>query len=99
MDDIIIKECIGFDWDWANRDKSQKKHGVSSWECEQVFFNDPLLFHEDIKHSQLERRLYALGKTDSNRRLLIVFTIRNRLIRVISAREMSKREREIYEQA
>src|SRR5688572_12441634 len=99
MNDIIIKECLGFDWDWANQDKNQKKHNVSKAECEQVFFNAPLLLQEDEKHSQLEPRLYVLGKTNFNRRLFIAFTIREKLIRVISARDMSKREREIYEQA
>ncbi len=67
-------------------------------ECEEVFLNEPLKTFYDIKHSQEEIRFIAFGKTDENRRLLIVFTVRNRKIRIISARDMSKKERRIYEQ-
>lgn len=98
MEHNILTECIGFEWDAANLNKNWKKHAVSRWECEQLFFNKPLLLYEDIKHSQVERRIYALGRSDENRELFIVFTIRNQRIRVISARDMSKKERKIYEQ-
>jgi len=99
MNEMIFKECIGFDWDQANQSKNKQKHNVSPWECEQVFFNEPLLVYEDKGHSQMEKRLYVLGKTDANRKLFIAFTIRKQLIRVISARDMSKKERVIYEEA
>ena len=97
MKEIILTQCHGFEWDEANWTKNFKKHNVSSYECEQVFFNTPLLMQEDIKHSATERRLYVLGRTDENRRLFIAFTIRSDKIRVISARDMSKQERGIYE--
>ena len=97
MKDIILTQCHGFEWDEANGTKNFKKHKVSSYECEQVFFNTPLLMQEDIKHSVVERRLYVLGRTDADRKLFIAFTIRNDQIRVISARDMSKQERGIYE--
>lgn len=99
MEELIFKKCIGFDWDSGNQDKNQKKHNVSRVECEQVFFNEPLLMYEDTKHSDLEDRLYVLGRTDDYRELFITFTIRNQLIRVISARDMSRKERKLYEQA
>jgi uncharacterized DUF497 family protein len=99
MNEMTLNEAIGFDWDESNRFKNQKKHDVSTWECEQVFFNKPLLIYDDIKHSHFEKRIYALGITDDYRKLFIVFTLRKKLIRVISARDMSKKEREIYEQA
>ena len=69
-------------------------------ESEQVFFNAPLLLLEDVKHSQMESRFHALGKTDEGRLLHITFTLRNdgKAIRVISARDMHKKERSIYEQ-
>jgi hypothetical protein len=70
---------------------------VTLAECEQVFFHRPLVVSEDPKHSQGEPRHYALGQTDLGRRLFVVFTIRGSLIRVISARDMSRRERGIYE--
>lgn len=97
MKEIILAQCHGFEWDGANQTKNFKKHNVSSLECEQVFFNTPLLMQKDAKHSVVEERLFVLGRTDLNRRLFIAFTIRNHLIRVISARDMSKQERGIYE--
>jgi uncharacterized DUF497 family protein len=97
MKEVIDAACIGFEWDAGNKDKNHKKHDVSQSECEQVFFNIPLLVYDDEKHSQLEKRAYALGRTDDNRTLFVVFTIRNRLIRVVSARDMSKKERDFYE--
>ncbi|TAJ41098.1 MAG: BrnT family toxin [Reyranella sp.] len=90
----------GFDWDHGNARKSVEKHDVSQAEAEQVFFNDPLLVVEDIGHSVRELRLHALGRTDAGRQLHISFTLRGdgRLIRVISARTMSAKERVRYEQ-
>lgn len=90
--------CIGFDWDGGNLDKNWKLHGVPFWECEQVFFIEPLLVVEDVSHSGGEKRYYALGRTETGRRLFVVFTIRRNLVRVISARDMSRRERRRYEQ-
>jgi len=92
----IINEITGFDWDDGNRDKNWLKHQVSNAECEEIFFNIPLLLADDKKHSETETRYYALGKTDSKRLLFIAFTLREEKIRVISARDMSQKEREIY---
>jgi uncharacterized DUF497 family protein len=99
MDEIYKKklsQCLGFNWDKANIDKNWLKHKVSLAECEQVFFNRPLVVDDDIAHSETEPRFYALGRTDSKRTLFIAFTIRKNLIRVISARDMSRKEREVY---
>jgi len=63
---------------------------VADFECEEVFFNQPLIVRHDPKHSRHEARFYALGRTDSKRRLLVAFTVRRKLIRVISAREMTR---------
>jgi hypothetical protein len=89
----------GFEWDEGNLLKNWEKHGVSPGECEQVFFNRPLIAGYDEKHSQREDRFFALGHTDSGRLLFIVFTIRNDLIRVISARNMSRKERKVYKES
>jgi uncharacterized DUF497 family protein len=91
----------GFNWDAGNARKSEDKHGVSMAEAEQVFFNSPLLILEDAGHSAQETRIHALGKTDEGRCLHISFTLRKAgtLIRVISARDMHRKERVIYEQA
>ena len=89
-----------FEWDDGNARKNADKHDVSQIEAEQVFFNAPLLVLEDRKHSQDELRLHALGRTDEDRRLHITFTLRGggTLLRVISARDMSKTERKAYAQ-
>ncbi len=97
MAHIVFSELIGFDWDEGNQTKNWKKHRVSKGECEQLFFNKPLMLYKDIKHSLVEKRNFVLGVTDAGRKLFISFTIRNRNIRVISAREMSKKEGKIYE--
>ncbi|MFE3838901.1 BrnT family toxin [Pseudogemmobacter sonorensis] len=88
----------GFDWDEGNARKNADKHEVSQSEAEQVFFNDPLLVLADRKHSEGEARFHALGHTDDGRRLHITFTLRdgNSLLRVISARDMSRKERDAY---
>lgn len=99
MDDIKkLSDCTGFQWDKSNIEKNWLKHKVSPIECEQIFFNEPLLVVEDLKHSRRERRYYALGRTDSGRLLFVAFTIRKNLIRVISARTMSRKERKKYEE-
>lgn len=97
---IDLGKISGFNWDDGNTRKNEK-HGVTMAEAEQVFFNAPLLLLEDSAHSQNEPRLHALGKTDEDRALHITFTLRqsNQLIRIISARDMHKKERAIYEQA
>ncbi len=93
----ILQKCTGFEWDQHNSQKNWEKHKVTPAECEQVFFKQPIFIVEDIKHSQSEKRFYALGKTDLQRKLFIVFTIGNNLIRVISARNMNKKEKRSYE--
>jgi uncharacterized protein len=92
---------VGFDWDPGNARKSVDKHGVTQAEAEQTFFNQPLLVLEDERHSAAETRFHALGRTLEGRRLHITFTLRRNgtLIRVISARDMSMRERTIHEKS
>lgn len=90
-------EITGFEWDKGNIDKNPGKHGVSNIETEQIFFNEPVLITDDEIHSSaLEKRYSALGKTDNDKYLAVIFTLRNNMIRVISARLMSKKERKIY---
>jgi uncharacterized DUF497 family protein len=93
-----LKECTGFQWDEANATKNWDKHDVSQFECEQVFFNRPLILRRDLKHSEMESRFYVLGHTDLGRRLFVVFTIRGDKIRIISARTMTLREERRYKE-
>lgn len=92
----LFLNCTGFDWDDGNSEKNWILHQVSRNESEQVFFNAPIVVSDDISHSQSEKRWFLLGKTDTNRLLFLVFTVREELIRVISSRDMSKKERRIY---
>ena len=94
----LLKECEGFQWDEGNSDKNRIRHQVTRFEREELFFNQPLIISEDSKHSKSESRFYTLGRTDSNRFLFISFTIKVKLIRVISARDMTTKERKKYEE-
>ena len=91
-----LSGVTGFDWDEGNLTKNWDKHRVAHVECEQVFFNRPLVVAEDEPRSQQESRYYALGQTDAGRFLFLVLTIRDNLIRIISARDMSRKERNRY---
>jgi len=93
----ILAKCTGFEWDSHNTDKIWLKHHVSLSECEQIFFNLPIVVADDIKHSEQENRFYALGQTDTERFLFAVFTVRKNKIRVISARDMNRKERRVYQ--
>jgi hypothetical protein len=94
----MFSEINEFEWDEGNLTKNWEKHQVSYLESEQAFFNQPLIVQKDLNHSQLENRWFLLGKTDTERLLMIVFTLRKKRIRVVSARAMSRKERNIYEQ-
>lgn len=95
MKDIISK-CEGFEWDEGNPNKNWHLHRVTDAECEDVFFNLSLIVAADAKHSKRERRFFALGRTENNRRLFIAFAIKENLICVISARDMTKSEQRKY---
>lgn len=94
-----MQRIIGFQWNEGNEKKSYDKHGVSKVESEQIFYDDQLKVLEDLKHSRSEYRFHALGMTDQGRRLHVTFTLRedDTMIRVISARDMSRKERRFYE--
>ena len=85
-----------FEWDRGNETKNPAKHGVSNKEAEQVFFNNPKIFDDEQHSTKRERRYFAYGRTNKNRLLTIVFTIRGKSIRVISARPMGRREKRDY---
>jgi uncharacterized DUF497 family protein len=97
---INLSRIVGFDWDGGDA-RQNDKHGVSRAEAEEAFFNQPLLLLQDVRHGEQELRYHALGKTHAGRQLHITFTLRGdgTLIRVISARDMHRKERGVYEQA
>ena len=99
MDDIEkLSGCTGFQWNQGNIEKNWLKHKVSPVECEQIFFNQPLIILDDHKHSVSEKRFAGFGRTDAGRLLVVIFTKRGKLLRVISARDMNRRERKFYEE-
>lgn len=94
--DTLLLNCAGFDWDDGNTDKNWVQHRVSNSECEEVFFNWPLIVGDDKRHSASEKRYYTLGRTDAGRCLFVVFTVRVNRIRIISARDMNNKELRKY---
>ena len=98
---IDLSRIIGFNWDQGNSRKNAEKHSVGQSEAEQVFFNQPILVLADAKHSQQEVRFHVLGITEDARLLHITFTLRaaGTLIRMISARDMHRKEKNFYEQS
>jgi uncharacterized protein len=93
---ISVPEFEAFDWSGGKAEKNWAGHGVTPLEAEQVFFNTPLFAGGDIAHSQKESRFYVLGQTDAGRELFVAFTMRGRRFRVVSARDMSRKERRFY---
>ena len=91
-----VPEFDGFDWSGGNAGKNWDRHQVTPLEAEQVFFNTPLLTGGDPAHSDKENRFFALGQTDEGRELFVAFTMRARRLRVVSARDMSRKERRVY---
>ena len=94
--DDLLALCTGFDWDGGNLEKNWERHRVAFWEAEEIFFNRPLIVETDTAHSSVEQRFRALGQTDAERLLFISFTIRRTLIRIISARDMTRSEVRTY---
>jgi uncharacterized DUF497 family protein len=91
-----LDACTGFEWDEGNGQKNWEHHHITPEEAEDIFFNEPLVVRDDIRHSRQEKRYYALGQTTAGRRLFVAFTIRRSLLRVISVRDMNKKESDIY---
>ncbi|NWF55777.1 MAG: BrnT family toxin [Syntrophaceae bacterium] len=95
-DEIELIE--GFQWDDGNVDKNRVLHNVKNWECEQIFFNVPLLIIAEKKHFTVEKRWASFGHTDKGRFRALAFTKRESLIRVISAMDLSRKKRKFYEE-
>ena len=92
----IIKQSLEFEWDEGNRGKNFQKHKVSDGECEEVFFDQNKKIYKDVIHSGKETRYILLGATKADRVLFVIFTIRKGRIRIISARDLNKKELYLY---
>ena len=93
-----LNAITGFDWDEGNKQKNWEKHSADFLECEEVFFNRPLIIGDDTKHSIQDNRYFVLGRSNAGRTLFLVIAIRKDKVRVISARDQSRKERQVYEQ-
>lgn len=98
MDVDKLSQCSGSKWDEGNSDRSWIKHRASRSECEQVFFNVPLVVRGDPKHSQGENRYLALGLIDRGPGRFVALTVQKDTIRGISGRDVNRRERWIYDE-
>lgn len=92
-----LSQSEGFEWDEGNLTKSLEKHGITQLETEEAFFNFYVVF-PDQRHSQTEKRFAMYGQTNEGEVLFIAFTIKNRRVRIISARPADKKERDTYEE-
>lgn len=88
----IFKNQIEFEWNKGNIDKNLKKHQVTDQECEETFFDTNKHILKDVLHSEKEDRYILIGQTVNDRLLFIVFTIRKKKVRIISARDINKKE-------
>ena len=91
-----LREAVGFDWDDGNVEKNWTTHAVRFTECEEVFYRAPLVAPAPIRRGPGEERFVARGETALGRLLSIIFTFRGDRVRVISARDMSRKERLEY---
>ena len=94
----VWEEPIQFQWDAGNRDKNWLKHGVTTAECEEAFFDPHKRIVGSALHTGRETRYVLIGQTQTSRLLFVVFTIRGHTVRVISARNLNRRERGLYEE-
>ncbi len=93
----ILKGVSGFEWDEGNRDKNLIKHNVTNGECEEIFFDHKKIIMKDIVHSKKEERYTLIGQTKQKRLLHLIFTVRKNKLRIISARDLSKKHYRLYE--
>jgi len=93
---VVIKEPIYFEWDKGNIDKNQKSHDVTEKEAEEVFFDKKKVIYKDKFHSEKEDRFILIGKTKEKRLLYAVFTKRGTKMRIISARDINRKEVKYY---
>lgn len=94
---MTFPQPLAFEWDAGNKEKNWVKNSVHYKDIEEVFFNTPLLTFADARHSKTEKRYFALGITNAGVQLTVIFTIRKKLVRVISARNQHRKEKALYE--
>lgn len=91
-----VKEAFEFEWDKGNIGKNLK-HKIEDKEAEEVFLDGQRFIFKDHVHSEGEERLRILGKTKKGRLLFVAFTVRSNKVRIISARDINRKEVYLYE--
>ena len=86
-----------FEWNKLKAESNLKKHGVSFEEAISVFDDPFAVYYDDIYHSENEMRYIVRGYSQLNNLLIVNFTIRNEVIRIISSRKATKKERQYHE--
>lgn len=94
----VLRSPRSFDWDAGNRGKNFRTHKVTDEECEEVFADPAKKILVDPLHSDGERRFVLVGSTKRGRFLFLVFTLRRQKIRVISARDLKRKEYPLYKE-
>lgn len=94
----LFPDPLSFEWNEGNLDKNWITHQVTNQEAEEAFFHEPRFVFEDEGHSLAERRYLLWGVTSKGRKLCIIFAVRKDKVRIISARDMNKKERKAYEE-
>lgn len=94
----VFPAPLAFEWDKGNREKNWRLHRVLAEECEEIFYDPNKRIYKDPLHSGHEARYLIIGQTRKGRLLFVVFTERGAKLRVISARDLNKRERHLYEE-
>jgi len=92
------RDVVKFEWDKGNIDKNYQKHGITPNEAEEVFLDERALTFDDVTHSFGEKRFDMIGMTSGGAMVFLVFTMRGRNVRIISARLANNKERRLYEE-
>jgi len=87
-----------FEWDKDKAQRNRRKHKVSFDEAQTVFTDEYSITIPDVEHSHTEERLIIIGVSNKNRLLVVTYTERGKMIRLISARQATPKERHAYEE-
>lgn len=93
-------ETINFEWDENKNEINKKKHGLSFETAQEVFYDDFAVVFDDPDHSIGEERFLIIGMTESSGICIVSHCYRDSdsVIRIISAREATKKEKKIYQE-
>ncbi len=93
-------DTINFEWDENKNEINKKKHGLSFETAQEVFYDEFAVVFDDPDHSVGEERFLIIGMTESSKICIVSHCYRNsdNIIRLISAREATKKEKKIYQE-